>query len=489
MNNRRDFLKALGVGALSATPLLNAAGDWQPHDSISGPPDPWNQVARILAEIAPPQFPAREFNIAKFGAVGNNATDCTKAFERAIGACHGAGGGTVTVPEGEYLTGAIRLRSRVNLHVSRGATIRFVRDPHAYPLVFTRWEGIELMNFSPFIYAFGETDVAITGEGTIDGNADDEHWWPWKGRRAHGSNATVPDQTQDRNLLHEMGEKGVPVSHRVFGPGHYLRPQFVQPYRCKNVFIEGVTFRNSPMWNLNPVLCSNVIVRNVSINSSGPNTDGCDPESCRNVLIEGCTFNTGDDCIAIKSGRNADGRRLHAPSENIVIRNCDMKDGHGGATIGSEISGGVRNVFVEDCRMDSPRLQDALRIKNNAMRGGVLENIYARNITVGQVAMAGLSIDFFYEEGQNGPFTPVVRNIDVRNLNVRQTRYALYLRGFKNAPIRDVRLADCDFAQASRPDVIENVEGLVLRNVRTNGRQIERKTSSVAGLAAHGTGA
>jgi polygalacturonase len=468
----------LGFAAV-AGPLLKARGRWDSSTLRTAPADPWGELPGILARIRAPQFANRDFSISEFGAVGDNKTDCTQAFRRAVGACHAAGGGRVTVPQGEYLTGAIHLLSGVNLHVPKEATIRFLRNPAAYPLVFTRWEGTELMNFSPFIYAFEQTNIAITGEGTIDGNSDDEHWWLWKGRRSHLSQPAA-DQTKDRNLLHEMGEKGVPVNQRIFGQGHYLRPQFIQPYRCKNVLIEGVALRNSPMWHLNPVLCSNVIVRNLSIRSSGPNTDGCDPESCKDVLIEGCTFNTGDDCIAIKSGRNADGRRLHVRSENIVIRDCHMKEGHGGATLGSEISGGVRNVFVEDCRMDGPHLHDALRIKNNAMRGGVLEDIYARNITVGQVAMAGLSIDFYYEEGANGAFTPVVGNVNVRNLSVQQTKYALYLRGFKNAPIRDVRLTDCNFVHASRPSVVENVERLSLKDVDINGQQVHSAKGSGA---------
>jgi polygalacturonase len=188
------------------------------------------------------------------------------------------------------------------------------------------------------------------------------------------------------------------------------------------------------MWEIHPVLCRNVIVRNVKINSHGPNNDGCDPESCTDVLIEDCEFDTGDDCIAIKSGRNEDGRRLNVPSENIIVRRCRMKEGHGGVTIGSEISGHCRNVFVEDCVMDSPVLDRALRFKNNAARGGVIENVYMRNCQVGQVADAVLSIDYYYEEGQRGAHTPVVRNVEMRNVTSQKSNYALYLRGFPNAP-------------------------------------------------------
>ena len=475
MQNRRSFLKRVAASSALAAPPLSWFGNFKGNE------DPWSELPQLLSRIAPPRFPEREFNVNKFGARGDYAKDCTEAFRKAIEECHGAGGGKVVVPEGRFLTGAIRLQSRVNLHLKEGATICFDRDPRKYPVVFTRWEGIELLNYSPFVYAFEEEDIAITGAGTIDGQADSGHWWNWKGRRdggAPGGPDQTPDQTKDRKLLQEMGEKGVPADERVFGPGRYLRPQFIQPYRCKNVLIEGVALRNSPMWQVNPVLCNNVTVRNLNIDSSGPNTDGCDPESCTDVLIENCVFNTGDDCIAIKSGRNADGRRLHAPSQNIVIRGCHMKDGHGGVTLGSEISGGARNVFVENCQMDSPHLEDALRIKNNAMRGGRLENIYARDIRVGQVAVAALSIDFYYEEGETGGFAPVVRNVQIENMSVQQTKYALYLRGFKNAPIEDVQLTDCNFARSTKSSVLENVRRLRLRDVRVNGKEWEAPTRS-----------
>lgn len=478
MKSRREFLK-IGVVAGSALVLGKAPSYGLPTGFIGwdqSSRDPWSELGNILARIKPPVFPDREFPVTKFGAIGDNKTDCTDAIKQAIATCHAAGGGRVVVPAGEFLTGAIHLKSNVNLQISTGATIRFLRDPEKYPVVFTRWEGIELMNYSPFIYAFEQENIAITGEGTIDGNADCEHWWPWKGRKQCGWSAGMPDQNKDRDLLFDMAERGVPVAERVFGPGHYLRPQFIQPYRSKNVLIEGVTLKNSPMWQVHPVLCTNVTVRKMTITGasvnreSAPNTDGCDPESCTDVLIKDCNFNTGDDCIAIKAGRNADGRRVNVPSRNIVIQDCHMKDGHGGVTVGSEISGGVSNVFAENCRMDSPRLDSAVRIKNNAMRGGVLENIYVRNIEVGQVAMAGLSIDFLYEEGERGKYKPVVRNVDIRNLTMNKGQYALYLRGLKTAPIEGIHLSDCDLRGVEKPNFLENVNDLALRNVRINGK-------------------
>jgi len=483
---RRDLIKGLGVAGVAACtgvfagPKLLSALTTEPSNFTGFSPDtdPWLQLPSVLARIKPPVFPQRDFDVTKFGAVGDNKTDCTEAFQKAIAACHAAKGGRVIVPAGEFLTGAIHLKSNVNLHLNAGSTIRFTHDSTKYPLVFTRWEGMELMNFSPFIYAFEQENIGITGEGIIDGNADCEHWWPWKGRTKCGWTAGQPSQEKDRNQLFTMAEKGTPVSERVFGEGHYLRPQFIQPYRCKNVLIEGVTLKNSPMWQVHPVLCTNVTVHKMTILSgsvnreSGPNTDGCDPESCKDVLIKDCDFSTGDDCIAIKAGRNADGRRVNVPSENIVIQDCRMKDGHGGVTVGSEISGGVRNVFAENCRMDSPRLDIAIRIKNNAMRGGLLENIFVRNIEVGQVAMAGISIDFYYEEGEAGKFRPVVRNVDIRKLTANKAQYALFLRGFKNAPIENVHVADCELNGVEKPDVIENVKDLVLRNVRINGKLV-----------------
>jgi hypothetical protein len=207
-----------------------------------------------------------------------------------------------------------------------------------------------------------------------------------------------------------------------------------------------------------------------------PTTTAAIPESCRDVLIEGCVFDTGDDCIAIKSGRNAEGRRLNKPTENVIIRDCQMKDGHGGVTLGSEITGGVRNVFVERCQMDSPRLDIAIRFKNNAMRGGVLENIHVRDIAVGQVAKAVITIDYNYQEGANGPYIPVFRNLVIERLVSGHSPRALDLQGFPNAPIRDVTLRDCEFNDVTGQDVLRYVEGLTFDNVRINGQPYDSKS-------------
>jgi len=445
------------MGGAAATTALRRRF---PAPQTTGPVADWSVADQILTRIVAPVFPNRDFDITRYGAKADGTSDATGAIRDAIAACASAGGGRVIVPAGEFLTGAVHLRSRVNLHVSAGATLKFQRDPAAYlPIVLTRFEGTELMSYSPFIYAFDQRDVAITGPGTLDGQADNDHWWPWARGPANAA----------RTRLIDMANRGVRVTERTFGEGSGLRPNFIQPYGCQNVLIEGVTIVNSPMWEIHPVLCTNVTVRGVNIRSHGPNNDGCDPESCRDVLIEGCTFDTGDDCIALKSGKNDDGRRLNTPIENVVIRNCTMKDGHGGATMGSEMTGGARNIFVTDCHMDSPNLDRVLRFKSNSVRGGTIEHVYMRNITVGQVAQAIVDADFYYDEGDKGPYTPVMRDIEVRNVTSTKSRWALHLRGYARSPISDVRVVDCHFDGVAEADVLEGVKDVVYERTTVNG--------------------
>jgi polygalacturonase len=465
MDNRREFIKrvTIGTAGLALFPRLAFA-----HH------DPWQtEYPKILARIKPPRFPKRDFNILKFGAKAGGAVDCRESINKAIDACSKAGGGRVVVPAGEFLTGAIHLRSNVNLHVSKGATLKFSTDAKAHlPIVHTRWEGMELMHLSPFIYAYEQTNIAITGEGTLDGQGK-SFFWKWHGNPNYGGDPKVLSQRPARARLYEMMDRNVPVAERIFGEGHYLRPQFIQPYKCRNVLIEGVTIIDSPMWEVHPVLCENVTIRNLHIASHGPNNDGCDPESCKDVLIENCFFDTGDDCIAIKSGRNNDGRRINVPTENIVVRNCTMRDGHGGITVGSEISGGVRNLFAHDCKLDSADLWTALRVKNNASRGGKLENFYFRNITVGQVSRAVVEIDFNYEEGAKGEYIPVVRNYVVDGLTCVTGNRALDLQGLDNAPIYDVAIRNATFGTIKNQSVVKNVKGLKLENVKIAGKVVE----------------
>ena len=421
----------------------------------------WDTATEILARIKPPTFPDHDFVITNYGAAADSTNDCAEAIRKAITACNTAGGGRVVVPAGVFLTGAVHLKSNVNLHLAEGATLKFIPEYDKYlPVVFTRWEGVECMNYSPPIYAFEQENIAITGKGVLDGSATFENWWSWNDK----SQKPVK-QAPGRKKLFEMGEQGVPVAERVLGDGHFLRPNFIQPYRCRNVLIEGVTIQNSPMWEINPVLCSNVIVRGLTIISHGPNNDGCDPESSRDVLIENCVFDTGDDCIAIKSGRNNDGRRVNVPSENIIVRDCEMKDGHGGVVMGSEISGHCRNVFIEKCKMDSPNLDRALRFKNNAVRGGIIENVFMRNCDVGRVAEAVLTVDLLYEEGAKGEHMPTVRNVVMEKVKSASSPRVMWIAGFPGAVIDGIKFIDCEFRGVESPETVSGVGVVTFQNV------------------------
>lgn len=465
MHNRREFIKSIAIGTASLAVFRGVN---------FGQADAWTtEYPKILARIKPPTFKKKDFSILKYGAKPGGEYNSRNAINKAIDVCSKTGGGRVVVPAGVFLTGAIRLRSNVNLHVSKGATLKFATDAKQYlPVVHTRWEGMELMHLSPLIYAYEETNVAITGEGTLDGQGK-AYFWKWHGNPRYGGDPDVMSQRPARARLYEFMDKNTPVADRVFGEGHWLRPQFIQPYKCKNVLIEGVKIVDSPMWEVHPVLCENVTVRNLHIQTHGPNNDGCDPESCKDVLIDNCYFDTGDDCIAIKSGRNNDGRRLNTPAENIIVRNCTMKDGHGGITVGSEISGGVRNLFAHDNKMDSPDLWTAIRVKNNASRGGKLANFYYRNNTVGEVGRAVIEIDFNYEEGAKGDFTPEMKGLYVDGLTCMSGNRAVDLQGFENAPIIDVVLKNCTFGKMKSPSIIKNVKGLKLANVKIAGKPVD----------------
>jgi polygalacturonase len=473
--SRRIILKLLPIVLASILALSLGATPSSPAIEASSDPQGWDALPALLKRISSPAFPHRDFNVADFGAIGDGKTDCSSAFTNAIAKCNAEGGGRVVVPKGVYFTGPIHLKSNVNLFVSKGATIKFSTDAKNYlPVVYTRWEGVECMNYSPLIYAFEQENIAVTGQGVLDGQASKEAWWSWKGRKEYGWMDGMPDQSDGRRKLFDAADKDVPVPERIFGDGYYLRPNFVQPYRCKNVLIEGVTFKNSPMWFLHPVLCQNVSIVGVTTEGLGPNNDGCDPESSKDVLIKNCFFNNGDDCIAIKSGRNRDGRRVNVPSENIIIQGCRMKNGHGGVVIGSEISGSARNIYAEDCSMDSPNLDRALRIKTNSMRGGVVENVFVRNVRVGQVAEAVVKINYFYEEGDTGPFTPVVRNVEVSRTECNKSEFAIWIRAYDRSPATNISIKDCTFKNVAKPNVAENVKNLSLINVRVNGRIVRR---------------
>ncbi|KQC32686.1 glycoside hydrolase [Nonlabens sp. YIK11] len=432
---------------------------------------------QIIEDIIIPTFPDATFNILDYGAVADGVTKNTVAIKLAIEECNAAGGGTVLIPSGKFLTGAIYLKSNVNLHLEDGAVVLFSTETKDYtPLVHTSYEGQELMNYSPLIYSYNEKNIAITGKGTFDGQASNANWWKWAGKEEYGYVEGEPKQGDDHNLprLWAFSDENKPVSERVFGEGHQLRPQFIQPFGCENVLIEGVTILNAPFWVIHPIKSNNVTVDGVTINSHGPNNDGCDPEYAKNVHITNCTFDTGDDCIAIKSGRNNDGRQVNIPSENIVVENCDMKDGHGGVVMGSEISAGVRNVYVRNCTMDSPELDRAIRIKTNTLRGGFVENVFVKDIKVGKVKEAMLRINAYYGTyaNQEGDFIPSIKNIHLENITVEDGgKYGVLIKGRPENIVKNVTLKNITIKSADTDLSVENSEPLQFENVTINGKK------------------
>lgn len=437
--------EALGLGGLVASGML-----------VAGTPASW-------------AFPGRYFSVTDFGAVGDGTVDDTEAFRAAITACHRAGGGRVVVPRGDFLTGAIHLRSNVNLHVA--GTIRFHTDPAKYlPVVMTRWEGTECYNYSPFIYAYGQRNVAITGTGTLDGQARQGPWESWY--------ANSGPQGADQRELRRMGEEGVPITQRVFGAGHHLRPKMIQFYRCVNVLIEGVTVVDPPMWTLHPVLSRNVVVRNVTVHSYLYNTDGIDPEACGGVYIAGCRFNTNDDCIAIKAGRDADGHRVNVPSTNIVVERCKFSGRWGGIAIGSEMSGGVRGVYARNCEINPPDfpgnypVKYPLYIKTNKLRGGYIRDVHLQNFTGGNVEREAIYVILDYNN-QVGTRPVEVRDITVTGMRINGARRAVWLNGLATDPINNVHIRDSHFTNVTNTtNTINHTNNLRFRNVTINGEPV-----------------
>ncbi len=441
----------------------------------------WKTADSIRNLIVAPTFKNQDFKITDYGASLDSTVKSTEAFKKAIEACHANGGGRVIVPKGTFLSGPIHLKSNVNLHLEDGSKILFSRDLEDYkPLVFSRWEGMECMNYSPLIYAYEQENIAITGNGVLDGNANNEYWWPWKAKKDYGWKEGVPNQLDAVKKLTQQVKDLVPARERIHGDGSYLRPPFIQPYLSKNILIADVKIINAPFWNINPVLCENVTVRNVKVITHGPNNDGCNPESSKNVLITGCFFDTGDDCIAIKSGRNEDGRNIGRPAENHIIEDCEMKDGHGGVVIGSEISGGARNIFAQNLKMDSPNLDRILRIKTSSLRGGIIENIYMRNIEVGTYKEAAIRFNMFYENP--GDFMPVIRNITVENLNVKEGgKFGVLINAYKESPVENLRVINSTINGVKIPVQADHTQNMIFENVKINGEEVDLsklKTSS-----------
>lgn len=411
-----------------------------------------NEYKRIEQSIQLPKIAERQFLITSFGAKTTaTAAQNQKAINKVISLVSKKGGGKVIIPKGIWNTGAIELKSHVNLVLEEGATLHFAFEPKLYPLVRTSWEGLACWNYSPCIYAYKATDIAITGKGTIDGGGNNDTFWQWNGSPRFGYKEGVTKESQklgSRSKLLKMAEDGVPFDERKFGMGYGLRPQLVNMVHCERILIKDVKMINSPFWVIHPLLSKNITVDGVYVWNEGPNGDGCDPEACENVLIQNCVFHTGDDCIAIKSGRNNDGRLWNQPSKNIIIRNCKMEDGHGGVVIGSEISGGCENVYAENCVMDSPHLERILRIKTNNCRGGQVQNINMRNVVVGQCKEAVVKINLDYERKEicYRGFEPIVNNVNVENVTCQKSDYGVLIIGRDSLEnVYDINIKNCKF--------------------------------------------
>lgn len=411
-----------------------------------------NEYKRIEQSIQLPKIAERQFLITSFGAKTTaTAAQNQKAINKVISLVSKKGGGKVIIPKGTWNTGAIELKNHVNLVLEEGATLHFAFEPKLYPLVRTSWEGLACWNYSPCIYAYKATDIAITGKGTIDGGGNNDTFWQWNGSPRFGYKEGVTKESQklgSRSKLLKMAEDGVPFDERKFGMGYGLRPQLVNMVHCERILIKDVKMINSPFWVIHPLLSKNITIDGVYVWNEGPNGDGCDPEACENVLIQNCVFHTGDDCIAIKSGRNNDGRLWNQPSKNIIIRNCKMEDGHGGVVIGSEISGGCENVYAENCVMDSPHLERILRIKTNNCRGGQVQNINMRNVVVGQCKEAVVKINLDYERKEicYRGFEPIVNNVNVENVTCQKSDYGVLIIGRDSLEnVYDINIKNCKF--------------------------------------------
>jgi polygalacturonase len=458
---RRDFLRSgLAAAVLGATGPAWARQSDQGRAPESPKDSGWDQLPSILANIVPPTFPDNDFAITDYGAVDSPDADAAPALAAAIAACNRAGGGRVVVPAGQWMSnGPIHLLSNVNLYLEAGATIKFTTDPNRYlPVQLVRWQGVRCYNYSPLIYAYQQENIAITGSGTLDGQGSPT-WYPW-----------VKKQTPDWTMLQEMAREGVPVEKRIFGPDHFLRPGFFEPYDCKNILVEGVTLQGSPFWTLHPTFCTNVTIQEVTVWAGTANDDGCDPDSCEYVLVAGCSFSTNDDNVSIKAGLNPDAVGL--PScENIVIQSCNcLSSDWSGLTIGTQVGGVVRNVFIENCTTNNSI--NAHFIKGHANWGGGVEDIYIRSNHIYSCdSLLALKPDSDDEAGTMGP--PRFSNINLADITCEDAKaIAFNFTGDARLPIDGVVLIDISFENAKKLDVIANTAGIEASEITLKGKLV-----------------
>ncbi len=412
--------------------------------------DPWSKANAIVGAIQRPRIGKATIRLAPDQADIRPAIDA--AMTQLV-----AAGGTIIIPAGDWLSnGPVHFQSRIRLHLEKGAILRFSRDPkHYLPLVLTRWEGTECWNYSPLIYARGVTDIAITGEGMIDGQGF-EGFFQWR-----------PKQKESQQLLRKMGAEGVPVEQRIFGEGHYLRPGFVQFLSCTRILIDGPRFTDSTFWMIHPVYCDHVTVRNVMLKSDHLNSDGVDPDSSTNVLIEKCVFDVGDDGVAVKAGRDQDGWRVGRPCLRIVVRDCEYRGTAGGGfSIGSEMSGGVSEVYVERYKMND--VVHGVYFKSNMDRGGSITDIFVRDIDINR-AQAAISFTTDYHGYRGGNHPTQFDNVQISRLRCAEATVGLSMLGASGAPLKRIQIVDSVIVSAKTPLRSRHAEGMIFDRVRVNG--------------------
>ena len=450
---------ALLISVLMALSVLPAA-------SVDTQAD-WNMASQIVQDIERPQIPDDySVNIKDMGAKGDGTSDDLPILQQAIDETSERGGGRVIVPEGTYyLAGPVNLKSYVDLHLEEGSRLLFSPNPEDYPVVHSRWEGTELMNYSAFVYAYQQHDIAITGKGVIDGNAESVF------------HSYTELQKPDQNLLRDYGFNGVPVEDRVFGPGHYLRPSAVQINYCQRVLLQDYTVTNSPFW-VNHLNCSDhVQVDGINVDSMFANNDGVDVESSTYVVVENCTFHTGDDSVVVKSGRDYDGRRVGRPSKYVIVRNNDM-GGEDGIALGSEMSGGIEWVFFENNIMRDG--VSAVRFKANLDRGATCSHIRVRNMQIANFENF-IWFQLNYPGELGGNFPTIYSDLVFEDITVESISGNLFdAHAPKGYPLQGVTLQNVTIKNAANNNLtLENVKDLVLDNLVVGDQTMNGHISSI----------
>ncbi len=466
-------------GAAGAAGAGGAAGTGGGKDASPPAGDAgvgWDTVDAILARIVAPTFPNLDCDVTQYGGAGDGTTDNTTAFAKAIADCSSKGGGRVVVPAGTFFTGPIEILSNINLNVGTGATLKFSTDPTKYlPVVEVSWESSLLYNYHPLIWAHDATNIAITGGGTIDGNATSSDWYAWAGK-----------ETADQTALRTQNANGVPIAQRIYGSGHYLRPGLIEFMNCTNILFDGFTAKNSPFWTIHPVLSTNITATNITALGSVGNTDGFDPESCSDVLVKNATIQVGDDAIAIKAGRDRDGWTYYKTTQNVVVQNCTLTAKVGGVSMGSEMSAGIRNIYIEDSTFSNSagNLQYAIYVKAAVTRGGFIQDIYARRLTVATVSNL-LYMTGHYVSGAVIGATKYATfsNINIDTATVARTSSSAFLVAGADATAlaTGINLANITVTQSATPVLSSgsgHYTGLTVSNVMVNGTAFNPPSSA-----------